>query len=174
LNFDEEKFYAVVRETDEPLAADSIIKTSQKLNIFDETGKIVYEYRDISIGGLEIERLLKPDSREILFSTNGGGTDDFINVLSYQNGRFIELIDSADMQYRGGHFMIPQYRTGNKTPYFKPSQLIVIQQSGGADENPTASVFRAINDKFQKAGEIRMQELGDFIEEQIIKNKPAK
>ncbi len=58
-----------------------------------------------------------------------------------------------------------------KTPYFKPNQIFVIGQLGGADESPSAAVFRFKAGKYQKVGEIRMQELGDFIEKQITKNK---
>ena len=172
LEFDDNKFYAVIRETDEPLAEDSIIRTSDKLSIFNESGKVVYENRDIKISGLKIERLLKADERELLFTSNGGGTDWYINVLSCKNGKFTEMLDAADTQYRGGYFTMLQYRTGNKTPYFKPSQLILIKQQGGADENPSASVFRAKDGKLQKAGEIKMRDFGDFIEKRLDQTKP--
>jgi hypothetical protein len=166
---DEKKFYGVIREVDEPPTEDSMFKASDKLTIYDSSGKSVYEKKDHAINGVELERFLRPDSREILFSTNGGGTDWFLNILSYKNGKFVEIPDDNDFQYRGGYFTIPQYRTGMQSPYFKPSQLIVIQQQGGGDEDPTASVFRTKDNKFQKVGEIRMQELGDFIEKQIAR-----
>lgn len=164
---DEKKFYGVIRKVNEPPTEDSMFKTSDKLTIYDSFGKSVYEKKDVGIFGVQFERFLRADSREILFSTNGGGTDDFLNILSYKNGKFVEIPDEDFFQYRGGYFTIPQYRTGMQSPYFKPSQLIVIEQSGGGDDNPTAAVFRTQNNKFQKVGEIRMQELGDFIEKQI-------
>ncbi len=168
---DENEFYGVVRQVNESPTEDSMFKTSDKLTIYDKMGKTVYETKEVGIGGLKSERFLRPDSREIMFSTNGGGTDSFLNILSYKNGKFIEIAKDEDFQYRGGFFTMLQYRTGMQTPYFKPSQLIVIQQQGGADENPKASVFRTEKNKFQKIGEIEMQKLGDFIESQITPKK---
>lgn len=165
------KFYGVVREVNEPPVEDSMFKTSEKLTIFDKTGKIVYETKDVSISGVESERFLRSDSRELMFSTNGGGTDSFLKILSYKNGKFVEIAENEDFQYRGGYFTMLQYRTGMEGPYFKPSQLIIIQQIGGIDTNPSASVFRTTNNKFQKVGEIKMQALGDFIESQIAQKK---
>jgi hypothetical protein len=160
LGDDENKFYGVIREVSE---------TSGKLNIYDESGKSLYEIKDSELENIQSARLLKSDSWQTMFETNGGGTDNFLKILDFKNGKFNEIIDESETQLRGGYFTMPQYRTGNKTAYFNPSQLIVIQQQGGADENPTASVFRTKDNKFQKVGEIRMQELGDFIEKQIAK-----
>ncbi len=39
------------------------------------------------------------------------------------------------------------------------------------DENPSATVFRFKEGKYRQVGEIKMQELGDFIEKQITKNQ---
>ena len=102
-----------------------------------------------------------------MIETNGGGTDDFLKILDYKNGKFTEIIDESETQLRGGYFTMPQYRTGNKTAYFNPSQLIVIQQIGGAEENPSASVFRYKDNKFQNIGSFSMRDLGDLIEKQI-------
>jgi len=66
---------------------------------------------------------------------------------------------------------MPEYRSGITGAYFKPSQLIVIQQIGGADDRPKASVFRFRENKFQKVGEISMQKLGDSIEKQLTEQK---
>jgi hypothetical protein len=66
--------------------------------------------------------------------------------------------------------MIPEYRTGVKSPYFKPAQIFIISQIGGMDENPSATIFRLKNGKYQSVGEIKMQQLGDFIEQQISPN----
>lgn len=173
LELDEDNLFAVVRETGKPVSGDSILETSDQLTIYDESGKAIFEHRDFGISSIKAVSFT-PQSRQIMIETNGGGTDDFLKIIDYQNGRFSDLIDESETQLRGGYFTIPQYRTGNKTPYFNPAQLIVIQQLGGADENPSASVFRTKDNKFLKAGEIKMQELGDFIENQIAKNKTAK
>jgi hypothetical protein len=167
----ENEFYGVIRRVNEPPIDDPMFKTSDKLTIYDKSGKPVYETKDVSIGGFTTNRFLNSESKEIMFSSNGGGTDDFLTILSYKNGKFVEISNLNDFQYRGGYFTMLQYRTNMKIPYSKPSQLIVIQQQGGSDENPTASVFRTKDNKFQKVGEIRMQELGDFIENQIAQKK---
>lgn len=165
------QFVAIVRKVDAPPVDDSIFKTSQRLTIHDTTGKVVYETTDVAIGGLSVERLLRPDSYELVFSTNGGGTDSNLVILSFERGKFVEIGIEEDLQYRGGYFTLPQYRTGNSGPYFKPSQLILIQQLGGADKNPTASVFRTEKNKFLKIGVMKMQEFGDFIEASIARGR---
>lgn len=168
---DDRTFYGIIREVDEPPYDGSTFKTSDKLSIFDEFGKAVYELKDLGIGGIEFARLLKSDSLEVMVETNGGGTDSFLKILSYKDGKFTEIIDESETQFRGGYFTMLQYRSGMEGAYFKPSQLIVVGQVGGTDTNPTASVFRAKYNKLQKVGEIKMQELGDFIENQISKKK---
>jgi len=167
---DGEEFYAAVRETNQPVSKDSTLPVSEQINIYDRTGKSIYEHRDLLIH--EVQSVsLTPGSWQLMFETNGGGTDNFLKIIEYKNGKFSELIDESETQMRGGYFMIPQYRTGNKAPYFNPSQLIVIQQIGGADENPTAAVFRFQNNKLQKAGSFSMRDLGDLIEKQIAPKK---
>ena len=167
---DDKKFYGVISQVNEPPSDDSTFKTSDKLTIFDESGKTVYEYRDFEIENFNSARFLKSLSSEIMFEINGGGTDDFLKILSYKDGKFVEVIDSAETQYRGGYFPMIQYRSGMEFPYGKPSQLIIIRQIGGGDSNPNAAVFRTKDDKFQEVGEIEMQKLGDFIEQQLSKN----
>lgn len=169
LGEDDKTFYAVIQKLNEKPDEKSTFETSEKLSIFNEDGEIVYEHKDFEIGAIRFSRLLAPDSREMIFETNGGGTDNFLKILSLKNGKFTEIIDETETQMRGGYFNLIQYRTGMKKPYFQPSQLVVIGQIGGADENPTASVFRTVNKKFKKVGEIEMQKLGDFIEQQIVK-----
>ena len=172
LEIEENYFYAVIRQTDEPVDADPTLKTSDLLTIYDESGKTIYEYRDFGLSSIKAVSLTQK-SRQIMFETNGGGTDDFLKIIEYKNGGFGDLIAESETQFRGGYFTIPQYRSGGKTPYFNPAQLIVIQQLGGGDENPAASVFRTKDNKFQKVGTVKMQELGDFIENQLAKNKSA-
>ncbi len=54
---------------------------------------------------------------------------------------------------------MPEYRSGMESPYFKPSQLIVIQQMGGSDPNPSAAIFRHKNNKFQQVGETAAEQI---------------
>lgn len=166
---DENKKYFVVQKTNEPPIEEHSFSTSDKLTVYDNTGKILYEHRDFGIENIQFGRFVSPTSSEMFFETNGGGTDSNLKILSYKDGKFKEIIDESETQFRGGYFEMLQYRTGMKSPYFKPSQLIVIEQIGGADDNPSASVFRTVDNKFQKVGEFKMQELGDFIESKIQK-----
>ena len=168
---DKEIYAEIKRVNESPLSGDSTYKESDKLSIYDEKRKKLYELKDFEISDIQTVRLLAPNSREIMITRNGGGTDDFLTILKYEKGKIIEALDTSETQFRGGYFTMLQYRTGMDGPYFKPSQLIVIQQIGGIDTNPSASVFREKGGKLQKAGEIQMQELGDFIEKQIAKNK---
>ncbi len=168
---DEKEFYGVIREIDESPNKDSNFESSQKLSIYDETGKAVYETKDLEIENIQSVRLMKSDSWQIIVETNGGGTDNFLKILDYNNGKFTEIINESETQLHGGYFTMLQYRTGNKTAYFNPSQLVIIQQIGGAEENPSASVFRSKNNKFQNVGSFSMRDLGDLIEKQISQKK---
>lgn len=111
---------------------------------------------------------------QLLIESNGGGTDNFLLILDYRDGKVVEIIDSTETQMRGGYWMINEYKTGNKTPYFKPSQIFVINQIGGADDNPSATVFRYKDNVYKKVGEIKMQKLGDFIENELNLSNPKK
>ncbi len=166
----EKSFYGVIRRVEEPPFDGSDFKSSDKFSIYDESGKIIYETKDFGIKNIQSVRLTNPSSWEIMFETDGGGTDNFLKILDYKDGKFVEIIDESETQFRGGYFDLIQYRNGMKSPYFKPSQLVVIQQIGGADENPSAALFRMKDNKFQKVGSIEMQKLGDFIEKQIAEN----
>jgi len=167
----EKSFYGVIRRVEEPPFDGSDFKSSDKLSIYDESGKIIYQTKDFGIKNIRSVRLTNPSSWEIMLETDGGGTDSFLKILDYKDGKFIEIIDESETQYRGGYFEMLQYRNGMSGPYFKPSQLIVIQQVGGIDTNPSAAVFRVKDNKFQKVGSIKMQKLGDFIETQIGESK---
>lgn len=107
----------------------------------------------------------------MVLQTNAGGTDEFLKILDFKNGKFIDLNLEPATQLRGGWWTMPEYGSEKTGAYFKPAQLIVIQQIGGSDDNPKATVFRNINNKFQSAGTISMRELGDSIDKQLIKNK---
>ncbi|HMS39380.1 MAG TPA: hypothetical protein PKE69_04085 [Pyrinomonadaceae bacterium] len=163
-------FTGIIRRVNEPPFEKANSASSDKLSIYDKLGKILYETKDFGIENLQSVRLLKPHSREIMFETNGGGSDNFLKILEYKNGKFSEIIDETETQYRGGYFEMLQYRNGMSGPYFKPSQLIVIQQIGGTDESPYAAVFRVKDNKLQQVGSIKMQKLGDFIETQIAES----
>lgn len=169
VGLDEDRKYYVIRAVNQPLSDNTSVSASDKLSVYDNSGKIVYEYSDVGIGNIQFGRFAEPLSSEMYFETNGGGTDNFLKILGFKDGKFKEIIDEDQTQFRGGYFEMIQYRTGIKQPYFKPSQLIVIGQIGGADDNPSASVFRTVDNKFQKVGEFKMQELGDFIESKIQK-----
>ena len=166
----DKKFVGVIRHLDKPFDKDSILPFSEQLNIYDEKGKSVYEFKDISIDSFEFARL-KSDSTQMIIESNGGGTDNFLTLVNLKDGKFIELNVEGDTQLRGGWWTMPEYRSDLKSAYFNTSQLIVIQQIGGADNDPRASVFRNRNNKFQKVGEISMNELGDSIEKQLNQNK---
>ncbi len=166
---DGKKFFAVVRQLNEPCEKELLLKSCQKLSIYDETKKEVYELKDAYLDFVGLNRF-KPNSSQLTIERNGGGTDSFLEIIDYKDGKFTELIDWSETQFRGGYWTMPEYRSGMESPYFKPSQLIVIQQMGGSDPNPSAAIFRHKNNKFQQVGEITMQELGDFIEKQLAEN----
>jgi hypothetical protein len=77
----------------------------------------------------------------------------------------------GDTGLRGGWWAMPEYRSTMKGAYFKPSQLIMIQQVGGSDDFSFAAVFRHVNNKFQKVGDISKRKLGDFIKKQLSQKK---
>jgi len=164
------KLFGVVQQLNEPCEKDYDLNSCQKFSVYDESGKSLFEYKDFVIESFREEYLTRQNS-QIIIESNGGGTDNSLKIIDFKNGKFAEIINSNETQMRGGFWTTPEYRSGMKTPYFTPSQIFVIGQIGGADENPSAAVFRFKAGKYQKAGEIKMQELGDFIEKQIAKNQ---
>lgn len=168
---DEKKYYATIRRINEsPYENDDCFSSGDKLSVFDENGNSVYELKEFGIDSIDSVRL-KMNFSQFIVETNGGGTDDHLMILDYKDGKFAEMETGNSKQLRGGWWTMPEYRSNVKGAYYKSAQLIVIQQIGGADINPKASVFRNQNGKFQKVGEILMNKLGDFIEKQLVENK---
>ncbi len=165
---DDGEFYAILRRREEPPENDSYFRTSDKLSVYKE-GKEVFSKVDFVIDNFYFLYSTTKPSPQLVVETNGGGTDNFLEIYVFRNGKFEEIIDSDETQMRGGYFVIPEYRTGMQSPYFKPTQIIVIQQIGGADDNPSATVFRYKNGRYKSVGEFKMKDLGDFIERQISK-----
>jgi len=165
----DEKIFGVIRELNEPCDKDYVSRSCQKFSIYNEAGKVLYELKDIGINSISFSHF-KPNTSHLIIETNGGGTDEFLKIIELANGKFTELDVSDETQLRGGWWTMPEYRSGVTGAYFKPAQLIVIQQIGGADDRPQASIFRLKENKLQKVGEIEMREPGDFIEEQLAKN----
>ena len=142
------------------------LNSCEEVSILDEKGKRLFQFRDFVIVSLQFLNLTR-NGKQLLIESNGGGTDNFLLILDYKDGKVVEIIDSTETQMRGGYWMMNDYKTGNQTPYFMPSQIFVINQIGGADNNPSASVFRYKHGMYKKVGEIKMQKLGDFIENEI-------
>lgn len=149
---DEKELFGVVRQLDESCEKDSDLSSCQKFSVYDESGKSLYELKDFTIDSFRTERLIRRNA-QIIIETNGGGTDNFLKILDYKDGKFTEIINSNETQMRGGFWSTPEYRIG------------------GGDENPSATVFRFKDGKYLSVGEFKMQELGDFIEKQIAKKK---
>lgn len=165
----EEKLFGVIRQLNEPCEKDYSLNSCQKFSVINESGKSLYEFNDFVIESFRVEHLTRSNA-QIIVESNSGGTDNFLKIIDYEDGKFSEIINSDETQMRGGFWSTSEYRSGMKMPYGKPSQLFVIGQIAGIDENPSAVVFRFKAGKYQKVGEIKMQELGDFIEKQIAKN----
>lgn len=170
--FEDGKQTAILRQLNTPVEKNSILKTSEKLSIYNKEGKEIFSKTDFLIGDFYFSNLAG-GSKQLVIETNGGGTDDFLEIYDLKNGKFEEIINPFETQMRGGYWIMPEYRSGVKSPYFKPSQIFVINQIGGADENPSATIFRLNSGKYKPVGTISMQELGDFIEKQISKPKNA-
>ncbi len=145
---------------------DFILNSCEELSIFDDRGKKLSGLKDIGIVSYKLLNLTRQGA-QLLIEINSGGTDNYFTILDYRNGKVVEIIDSTETQMRGGYWTMNEYRSGNQTPYFKPSQLFIINQLGGSDPNPYASIFRYRNGFYKKIGEISMQTLGDFIEKEI-------
>lgn len=95
-------FFAVVRRLDIPCEKDSVLNSCQKLSIYNKDGKALYELKDFGISLVKFARL-RPDSSQLIIEVNGGGTDDFLEILDYKNEKFTEFLDDpSDTQLRGG------------------------------------------------------------------------
>jgi hypothetical protein len=164
------RFFGVIRNLDTPFDEDAFFKTHQEFGIYDETGKSVFVFKDFIVHSFDFAHL-QPDGSSIVVTSNGGGTDNLLTVVEYENGGFREQKTDDDFHFRGGWWMMPEYRSGNEGSYFKPAQMFVIQQIGGSDSRPNAAVFRNKDKRFQKVGEISMRDLGDEIERQLTENK---
>jgi hypothetical protein len=165
---DEGQFYGFVRESNRIDTKTGFDDSGQTLSIRDKSGSEIFSKRYKEVADFSYPNLTR-DSQQLLVETNGGGTDNFLEIYTFRNNRFEPIIDSQETQMQGGYFVIPEYRKGMKATYFKPDEIIVIQQLWRADDDPTATVFRYMKNKYEPVGEIRMQQLGDFIEANLSK-----
>ncbi len=165
---DERQFYGFVRESNRIDTKTGFNDIGQTLSVRDKSGSEIFSKRYKEVADFSYPNLTR-DSQQLLVETNEGGTDNFLEIYTFRNNRFEPIIDSQETQMRGGYFVIPEYRKGIKSPYFKADEIIVIQQLGGADDDPIATVFRYTENKYEPVGEIRMQQLGDFIEANLSK-----
>lgn len=149
---------------------DFVINSCEELSILDKNGKRLFHFRDVVFESIQFINLTR-NGTQLLIESNGGGTDNFLLILDYRNGKVVEIIDSTETQMRGGYWMMNEYKAGNKTPAFKASQIFIVNQIGGADDNPSASVFRYKDDMYKKIGEIKMKKLGDFIDKELSLRK---
>ncbi len=92
------KFFGVVHQLNEPCEKGYSLNSCQKFSVYDESGKSVYENKDFVIESFNIENLTRQNF-QLIIETNSGGTDNFLQIIDYKNGKFAEIIQT---QIRGG------------------------------------------------------------------------
>lgn len=135
----------------------------QKLSIFDESGKLLYEETAISFGKVySLGALRNSTSQLILSSINYGGSARFFKVLDFREGRVKPITSEDDMQFTADAQISPQFRNGVRTdtePY-----EIVLTDPGLASNTHYARVYRYKNGKYVYQAEYNRQTAGDAVE----------
>jgi hypothetical protein len=139
-------------------------------SIIDGQGKLLYEIDGVEIYNIATSWMLRDTGPQLVVSVNGGGRQNDLKILDYQNGKITELLDSDDQDYSIAALIKPQFRSG-VIPAKEPYEILMIRGVGLASpEEKYLSVYRYTNGSYEFNGEISQNLLDDYME-QLLKKK---
>jgi hypothetical protein len=142
---------------------------SELFRIYDNTHKLIYEEKANGFSGIEIFAILRQSrSQLIIKAINYGGSGRFFKILDFQEGKVICLTNEDDTLYSGDIEILPQYQKDVKY-YSTPYQVFLTESV--SSPSPEATVLRYVNGKYVSVGKLNQLEVGNFINENLSKEK---
>lgn len=127
--------------------------------ILDEQGRQLYKatYSAIDAAYERYALLGISDSSQLFLEVNYGGNDNFLNVLSFENGRVVSLLDK-EVQISGQVNVVFTPRDLKANTWYGASQIFV------SDEFGAVTVYRYDNGKFRPRGGFEHKKAAALIE----------
>lgn len=136
-----------------------------KLSIFDESKALIYEDEFTSIGEIRSLGGRYDSPPQLILDVNFGGNADFLQILSYRNGKVTEMLNEM---IGSGYEIRPQFRS-SVTPAKENLQVILISNGLASPGEKFASVYRYKNNKYVYVGKYSQKKADDFIERSLSK-----
>ena len=139
-------------------------------SIIDGQGKLLYEIDGVEIHSISTSWMLRDTGPQLVVSVNGGGRQNDLKILDYQNGKITELLDEDDQDYLVSTIK-PQFRSG-VIPAQEPYEILMIRGGGlaNSDEKKYVSVYRYADGVYEFNGDVSQQLLDDYME-RLLKKK---
>lgn len=140
-------------------------------SIIDGQGKLLYQIDGVEIDSISTSYMLRDTRSQLVVSVNGGGRQNDLKILDYQNGKITELLDSDDQDYSIAALIKPQFRSG-VIPAKEPYEILMIRGVGlaNSDEKKYVSVYRYADGSYEFNGDVSQQLLDDYME-RLLKKK---
>jgi len=140
-------------------------------SIIDGQGKLLYQIDGVEITSISSSCMLRDMRSQLVVSVNGGGRQNDLKILDYQNGKITELLDSDDQDYSIAALIKPQFRSG-VIPAKEPYEILMIRGVGlaNSDEKKYVSVYRYADGSYEFNGDVSQQLLDDYME-RLLKKK---
>jgi hypothetical protein len=135
-----------------------------KLSIYDDKKGLIYEeeFSDIDVMSSEDRRRDCPPL--LILETNGGGNANFLQILGYQDGKVVELLNEMT---RSGYEVRPQFRSGEHSG--EPFQVIVRPEGLNSPFEKFAEIYRYKDGEFRLVGKYSQRKVDDYIEKSLSK-----
>jgi hypothetical protein len=138
----------------------------EKLSILNKQGKLLYETTESNIWDLSGVTALRNTKSQLIYRYDSGGSGMyFVQMLDYQSGKIVELLNSRDNDFDSFAEVRPSFRKGI-TPSKEPFEIFLSKGFGLASPfRKDTCVYRYKDGSYRLAGRFSQQQVDDYIED---------
>lgn len=138
-----------------------------KLSMFNEPGALIYEKCFSEVHRVYLSNALREASfPQLVLEVSYGGSDGFLEMLDYQDGKVVSLTDAIkpNNSFRSGANVRPQFRS-SIIPALEPSEILLTPDGLANPGEKYTVVYRYKDGAYRYAGEFSQRKVDDYIEE---------
>jgi hypothetical protein len=156
-------------EEDSPLIY--LVENTENGDIFsvlNSFGKVLYEKKVTEIEKVYDIFALRTENSQLVFEYNEGGSDSFVEILDYNEGKLDKIIsDSNGENSFGADISIqPQFRP-NINPAKEPFEILLTEYGLASSAGKFTKILRYKNKKYRYFGKFDREKIDEF-KEKII------